>query len=79
MLLTILMVISLAACGGKSESPEEIVSDAGDTTEAASTEIASKETEQRNDLPENGRIEESTVDIKTEIAYDGVFPEYAEN
>ena len=75
-LLTILMVFSLAACGGKSESAEETAFDTGDTTEAASTETASKETEQHDDPPENGSTEESTVDIKTEIPYDGVFPEH---
>ena len=75
-LLTVLMVISLVACGGKRESAEEITSDAGDTTEVTSTEIDSKETEQRDYLPENESTEENTVDVKTEIPYDGVFPEH---
>ena len=52
------------------------MSDAGDTTEVTSTEIDSKETEQSDHLLENESTEESIVDVKTEIAYDGIFPEH---
>ena len=47
-LLTVLMVISLAACGGKQEPTEERTSNMGNTTEITSTEMDSIE----NDFPE---------------------------
>lgn len=75
-LLTVLTVISFAACGGKSESAEEVTSDAGNTKEVTSTEIDSEETEQSDHLPKKESTEENTVDAKTEIPYDGIFPEH---
>ena len=71
-LLTVLMVISFAACEGNGESAEEIASDTGNTTEVTSTEIDFKET----NLPGNESTKESTVDVKTGITYDGIFPEH---
>lgn len=42
-LLTVLMLISLTACGGKDEPAEKRISDVGNTTEITSTEIDSTE------------------------------------
>lgn len=75
-LLTFLMVISLTACGGNSESAEETTSDAGDTTGISSTEIDSKETEQSDYPHKNESTNESTADVTTGIAYDGIFPDH---
>ena len=75
-LLTFLMVISLAACGEMNEFTEEATSDAMDATYVTSTGIDSKETKQSDYFSENESTEENTVDVKEEIAYDGIFPEH---
>ena len=62
--MAIFLMCYISACGKEEQ---------GDSNMA---EITMAETEQHDYLPENEGTEENTVDVKTEIPYDGIFPEH---
>ena len=64
LLVVISMMCYISACGKEEH---------GDSNMAG---ITMAETEQSDYLSENESTEENTVDVKTEIPYDGIFPEH---